>query len=77
VHEILLRTPGLPNVIREGNTPMLTSIIQSGRAVGMQAMDDALLAAAREGRLRPEEAMARANDKARFQPLLAGAADAG
>jgi twitching motility protein PilT len=77
VHEILLRTPGLANVIREGNTPMLTSIIQSGRAVGMQAMDDALLAAAREGRVRPEEAVSRAHDKARFQPLLAGGADAG
>jgi twitching motility protein PilT len=74
VHEILLRTPGLPNVIREGNTPMLTSIIQAGRAVGMQAMDDALFAAAREGRVRPEEAMAKANDKVRFQPLVAGGA---
>jgi len=70
VHEILLRTPALPNVIREGNTPMLTSIIQAGKAAGMQAMDDALFAAAREGRVRPEEAMAKANDKARFQPLL-------
>ena len=70
VHEILLRTPGLPNVIREGNTPMLTSIIQSGKGVGMQSMDDALFAAAREGRVTPEDAVAKANDKARFQPLL-------
>ena len=70
VHEILLRTPGLPNVIREGNTPMLTSIIQSGKGVGMQSMDDALFAAAREGRVSPEDAVAKANDKARFQPLL-------
>jgi Tfp pilus assembly pilus retraction ATPase PilT len=64
-------------VIREGNTPMLTSIIQSGRAVGMQAMDDALLAAAREGRVHPGEAASKAHDKARFQPLLAAAGDAG
>jgi twitching motility protein PilT len=70
VHEILLRTQGLPNVIREGNTPMLTSIIQSGKGVGMQSMDDALFAAAREGRVSPEDAVAKANDKARFQPLL-------
>ena len=70
VHEILLRTPALPNVVREGNTSMLVSIIQAGKAVGMQAMDDALFAAAREGRVRPEEAMAKANDKARFQPLV-------
>jgi len=72
VHEVLLRTPALANVIREGNTPMLTSIIQSGKGAGMQAMDDALFAAARESRVPPEEAMAKANDKARFQPLLPG-----
>jgi twitching motility protein PilT len=70
VHEILLRTPGLPNVIREGNTPMLTSIIQSGKGVGMQSMDDALFAAARDGRVSPADAAAKASDKARFQPLL-------
>jgi twitching motility protein PilT len=77
VHEILLRTPGLPNVIREGNTPMLTSIIQSGKGVGMQSMDDALFAAAREGRVSPQDAVAKANDKARFQPLLGDRAAAG
>src|SRR6476661_10299648 len=32
VNEILLKTPGLANVIREGNTPMITSIIQGGRS---------------------------------------------
>src|SRR6476661_7416871 len=39
VNEILLKTPGLPNVIREGNTPMITSIIQGGRAIGMQLFE--------------------------------------
>ncbi len=34
VNEILLRTSGLPNVIREGNTPMITSIIQGGKRPG-------------------------------------------
>jgi len=77
VHEILLRTQGLPNVIREGNTPMLSSIIQSGRGVGMQAMDDALFALAKSGRVRPEDAQAKAQDKARFAPLLGGAAPGG
>jgi len=37
-NEILLRTPGLPNVIREANNQMLYSIIQSGKKEGMQAM---------------------------------------
>ena len=76
VHEVLLRTPGLANVIREGNTPMLTSIIQAGKSVGMQAMDDALFALAKEGRVRPEDAASKAHDKARFQPLV-GASPSG
>ena len=76
VHEILLRTPGLANVIREGNTPMLTSIIQAGKSVGMQAMDDALFALAKQGRVRAEDAAAKANDKGRYQPLLGGAGGA-
>jgi hypothetical protein len=36
----------------------------------MQSMDDALFAAARDGRVSPADAAAKASDKARFQPLL-------
>jgi twitching motility protein PilT len=71
VNEILLRTPGLPNVIREGNTPMLFSIIQSGRSMGMQAMDDALFSLAKEGRIQAQDAYLKATDKQRFEVLLA------
>lgn len=70
VHEILLRTQGLPNVIREGNTPMLNSIIQSGKALGMQSMDDALMACVKNGMVLPADAYAKAADKARFESLL-------
>ena len=70
VHEILLRTSALANVIREGNTPMLRSIIQAGRAQGMQLMDDALFARVGEGQIRPEDAWKKAVEKARFEPLL-------
>jgi twitching motility protein PilT len=70
--EILLRTPALPNVIREGNTPMLASLIQSGRRDGMQSMDDALLALLRAGRVDPRDAYAKAHDKARFESFVPG-----
>jgi twitching motility protein PilT len=73
VHEILLRTPGLPNVIREGNTPMLSSIIQSGKSQGMQAMDDALFALVGQGRVAAADALAKAINKPRFEPLVGGA----
>ena len=70
VHEILLRTQGLPNVIREGNSALLASIIQSGKAQGMQSMDDALFAPPRRARSRRTTRQAKATDKARFEPLL-------
>lgn len=69
-NEILVKTPGLPNIIREGNTPMLFSTIQTGKALGMQTMDDALFGYVKEGRIRAEDAYMKANDKARFEKLL-------
>jgi len=71
-HEILLRTPGLPNVIREGNTQMLDSIIQSGRHDGMQAMDDTLFALVQQGIVSAHDAYMKARDKARFESLIPG-----
>ena len=70
VNEILLKTAGLPNVIREGNTSMLNSIIQSGKSQGMQAMDDVLFALVHEKRILARDAYLRAVDKPRFEPLL-------
>ena len=67
VNEILLKTPGLPNVIREGNTPMIISIIQGGRAAGMQLMDDALMAFVESGRVTAREAYMKATNKQRFE----------
>jgi twitching motility protein PilT len=66
-NEILIRTSGLANVIREGNTPMLLNIIQSGKSQGMQTMDDALMALVQGNRIRPEDAYLKAIDKARFE----------
>jgi twitching motility protein PilT len=74
VHEILLRTQGLPNVIREGNIPMLGSIIQSGKGQGMQSMDDALFALVKEKRIQASDAYRAAREKQRFKPLLGGEA---
>ena len=67
VNEILIRTSGLANVIREGNTPMLLNIIQSGKALGMQTMDDALMGLLQANRIAPEDAYRKALDKARFE----------
>ena len=70
VNEILLRTAGLPNIIRDGYTPMLSAIIQAGQSQGMQSMDDALFAFVKEGKISAQDAYMKANDKGRFEPLV-------
>jgi twitching motility protein PilT len=66
-NEVLIKTTGLPNVIREGNTPMINSIIQGGKKEGMQSMDDALYQLAKEGRIAGEDAYLKATNKKRFE----------
>ena len=65
-YEILLRTNSLPNIIREGNTTMLASVIQGGVNDGMCAMDDSLAALVGKGTITAAAAMAKAKDKSRF-----------
>lgn len=69
-NEILLKSSGLPNVIREGNTSTLGQIIQAGKSQGMQLMDDVLFAYAKEGVVSARDAYMKATDKSRFESLL-------
>jgi twitching motility protein PilT len=74
INEILLRTPGLANLIREGNTQQIQSLIQSGKKDGMQTLDDALFAAVEAGRIDARDAYRKAHDKARFEALAGSGA---
>jgi twitching motility protein PilT len=65
--EILLRTNSLPNIIREGNTTMLASVIQSGCNQGMCSMDDSLWALCDKDKISVDMARARASNKERFR----------
>ena len=40
--EVLVNSPAVANVLREGKTELLTSVIQSGALVGMQTLDTSL-----------------------------------
>jgi twitching motility protein PilT len=70
VNEILLKTGGLPNIIREGNTPMIRTLIQSGRSEGMQLMDDALQQMVDQKLITGHDAYLKATEKARFEHYL-------
>lgn len=61
--EILVNTPAVAATIRDGKTFMLPGIIQTGRKLGMQLMDDSLMALYDKGIISQEEAYARAEQK--------------
>ncbi len=77
VNEILLRTSGLPNIIREGNNSMLMNLIQSNRGMGMQTMDEALMSKVKEKVIRLEDAWQKASDKTPFERLMRDRQEAG
>jgi twitching motility protein PilT len=62
--EILMNTPAVGNVIREGKTFMLPGIIQTGKKLGMKLMDDSLIELFQAGIISAEEAVYRAEQKA-------------
>src|SRR5881392_969915 len=70
VNEILMANAAVAAIIREGATQKLQDVIVSGKAQGMQFMDDAIWALLEKGIVSSHEAFMKAIDKNRFKPLL-------
>jgi len=68
--EIMIGTPAVRNLIRESKTHQLSSMIQTGKKYGMQLLDDAIMDLYNKGWISADEAYMKANDKAKFRPLL-------
>ncbi len=68
--EIMIATPAVRNLVREAKTYQIPSTIQTGKKYGMQLLDDALMDLYNKGWISPDEAYQKANEKARFRPLL-------
>lgn len=60
--ELLVNTPAVSALIREGKTFMLPGVMQTGKKIGMIMMDDALINLYNEGKITREEALGRAID---------------
>jgi twitching motility protein PilT len=69
-YEILITTPAISNLIREGKTYQIASMLQTGRNIGMQTMNDHLLQHVQNGVVEPEEAYMKSNDKQTFKGAL-------
>ena len=61
--EILLTTPAISNLIREGKTFQIPSIIQTSKKLGMLTLNDALLELVEKKLIDPDEAFVRAVEK--------------
>src|SRR5437660_8085419 len=70
VDEILIANAAVAAIIREGATHKLQDVIVSGRAQGMQFMDDAIWALLQKRIISAYEAFMKAIDKSRFKPFL-------
>jgi twitching motility protein PilT len=71
--EILVPTPGIRNLIREGKTHQIYSAMQTGGNFGMQTMDAALVELQRKGLISREQAEKRSSNPDELKRLMGGA----
>ncbi|HWI54133.1 MAG TPA: type IV pilus twitching motility protein PilT [Desulfobacteria bacterium] len=70
--EMMAATPAIRNLIREGKTPQINTVIQSGAKYGMQTMDSSLKELYQQGIISYEEACKRVTDLENFNRMVQG-----
>ncbi len=70
--EVLVPTPAVRNLIREGKTHQIYSVLQTGGQHGMQTMDAALVELVRAGKVNRQLAESRAHAPEELRRLLGG-----
>jgi twitching motility protein PilT len=68
--EILIANPAVRNLIREGKTHQIPSMIQTGKKYGMILLDDSIMELFKKGAISADEAYAKSNEKGRFRAML-------
>jgi twitching motility protein PilT len=71
--EVLIGTPSVANLIREGKTFQIPSIMQTGKRLGMVTLNESLLELVRSKKVAPEEALLKAVDKTSMLQMLKNA----
>jgi len=64
--EVLIVTSAISNLIREGKTFQIPSLMQTGKKIGMQMLNDTLIDLIKKKTVDPDEAFIKAVDKASF-----------
>jgi twitching motility protein PilT len=68
--EIMIGTPAVRNLIREGKTFQIPGTLQTGKKYGMQTLDDSIMLLLDKRIIRPDDAYTKAEDKSRFLPFM-------
>ncbi len=68
--EVLIVTPAISNLIREGKTFQIASAMQTGRAQGMVMLNDALYDLVQKDIVEPRDAYLKAVDKTGFEAMV-------
>jgi twitching motility protein PilT len=68
--EILVVTPAVANLIREGKTFQIPSLMQTGKSLGMQTLNETLMDLVKNDVVEADEAYARAPHKKEFGIML-------
>jgi len=68
--EIMIATPAVRNLIREGKTYQIPSMIQTGRKFGMQTLDDAIMDYLQKKIIDATDAYTKSVEKSKFLPFL-------
>jgi twitching motility protein PilT len=68
--EVLLSIPAVSNLIREGKTFQIPSIMQTNKRAGMVTLNDSLLELVDQGLVEPEEAYLKSVDRSGFASML-------
>ncbi len=68
--EVLIPNPAVRNLIREGKTHQIYSVLQTGSAQGMQTMDAALVPLVRTGKISQKQAETRSGAPEELRRLL-------
>jgi twitching motility protein PilT len=68
--EIMIANPAVRNLIREGKTYQIPSMIQTGKKYGMQTLDDDIMSLLQKGAITADDAYTKAFEKSKFLPFL-------
>jgi twitching motility protein PilT len=74
--EVLVTTPAIRNLIREGKVHQIYSAMQAGGRFGMQTMDMSIAAHVKAGRINQQMAFERCHDPEELQRLIGGGSTA-